>query len=72
MESLINLQSVVSAVVYSLLGCIGFAISFKVLDVLTPNDMWHEIFEEHNTALGIVIGCIAIGMSIIISAAIRG
>ncbi len=72
MENLVNLQSVVAVIIYSLIGCIGFGIAFKLLDILTPNDMWHEILEEHNSALAIVIGSLAIGMSIIISAAIKG
>jgi putative membrane protein len=66
------LQSVVSVVLYSLIGCIGFAIAFKVLDIMTPNDLWHEILEEHNNALAILVGSIAVGLSIIIAAAIKG
>ncbi|MBT7611013.1 MAG: DUF350 domain-containing protein [Bacteriovoracaceae bacterium] len=72
MEELVNLQNVISAILYSMIGCIGFAIAFKILDIVTPNDLWHEILEEHNNALAILIGSIAIGMSIIISAAIKG
>ncbi|MFT6630466.1 MAG: uncharacterized membrane protein YjfL (UPF0719 family) [Bacteriovoracaceae bacterium] len=72
MENLINIQSIVSAVIFSILGCIAFGIAFKVIDFLTPNDMWNEILEEHNNALAIVIGSVAIGIAIIISASIRG
>ncbi len=72
MEDLINIQSVVSAILFSIVGSIAFAIAFKVIDLLTPNDMWHEILEEHNNALAIVIASIAIGIAIIISASIRG
>lgn len=72
MEGLINISSIVSVILYSLIGCFAFAIAFKVLDILTPNDMWTEILEEHNNALAIIIGSIAIGLAIIISAAIRG
>ena len=72
MENLINVQSLVSAIIFSILGCIVFAIAFKIIDVLTPNDMWHEILEEHNNALAIIVGSVAIGIAIIISASIRG
>jgi putative membrane protein len=72
MENLINMSHLAGAIIYSVIGCIGFAVAFKVVDVLTPHDMWNEIFEEHNNALAIIIGCLAIGMSIIIAAAIRG
>ena len=72
MENLINMQSLVSAIIFSVLGSIAFAIAFKILDILTPNDMWHEILEEHNTALSIVVGSVAIGIAIIIASAISG
>lgn len=72
MENLINAQAIVAVIVYSLLGCIGFAIAFKILDIITPNEMWHEILEEHNSALAIVVGSLAIGMAIIIASAIKG
>lgn len=72
MEGVVNISSLISVVLYSLIGCFAFAIAFKILDILTPNDMWTEILEEHNNALAIIIGAIAIGLAIIISAAIRG
>ena len=72
MENIINVQSLVSVILYSLIGCITFAIAFKVLDLLTPNDLWHEVLEEHNNALAIIVGAIAVGLSIIIAAAIKG
>ena len=33
MEELINIQSIVSVIVYSIIGCIAFALSFKVLNI---------------------------------------
>ena len=42
------------------------------MNILTPNDFWVEILEEHNTALAIVVGAVSIGLSIIIAAAVRG
>ena len=72
MENLVNIQSLVSAILFSVVGCVAFALAFKIIDILTPNDMWHEILEEHNNALAIVIGSVAIGIAIIISASISG
>jgi putative membrane protein len=72
MESAFNFAQLVSAIVYTVFGSIAFAIAFKVLNWLTPNDFWHEILEEHNNALAIVIGAVSIGLSIIISSAIKG
>ncbi len=72
MENLINLHSVVSVFIYSIIGCGVFAVAFKILDLITPNDFWTEILEEHNSALAIIVGCLAIGLSLIISSAMRG
>ncbi|MBT3583327.1 MAG: DUF350 domain-containing protein [Halobacteriovoraceae bacterium] len=71
MESLINIQFVVNAILFSTIGMILFVVAFKVMDMLFPGDFWHEIIEEHNTALALIMGAMAIGMSVIISGAIR-
>ena len=63
-------SNAIAAVVFALLGIIVFIVSFVVVDRLTPYTLWKEIIEKHNTALAILIGAIALGMSIIIAAAI--
>ncbi|PTY01463.1 DUF350 domain-containing protein [Verrucomicrobia bacterium LW23] len=60
------------ALAYSLLGVAILVISFNVWDKLTPYDLWKELVEKNNIALAIVVGAMAIGLSIIISSAIRG
>ncbi len=72
MESAFNFSQLISAVIYTVFGSVAFAITCTILNWVTPNDFWHEILEEHNNALAIVIGAIAIGLSIIISSAIKG
>lgn len=72
MESAINVSHLLSAFIYTIFGSVAFAIAFKVMNLLTPNDFWTEILEEHNTALAIVVGAISIGLSIIIAAAVKG
>lgn len=72
MENLFDVSHLLSAFVYTIFGSIAFAVAFKVMNLLTPNDFWTEILEEHNTSLAIVIGSISIGLSIIIAAAVRG
>jgi putative membrane protein len=64
------LQHLVAALVYALLGIVILVLSFIVLDRLTPGSLWKEIMDEHNTALAVLSGAIAIGISIIIAAAI--
>ncbi|MDO5653019.1 MAG: DUF350 domain-containing protein [Brachymonas sp.] len=57
---------------YSLVGVGIFWLCFIVIDKITPYDLWGEIVEKHNVALGIVIGAMCLGISIIIAAAIHG
>lgn len=62
--------NLVAAIVYALLGIVVFVLSFVIIDRLTPGSLWKEIIDEHNTALAIMMGCISIGVSFIIAAAI--
>ncbi len=61
----------VAALVYATLGLAIFALAFVVVDRLTPYHLWKEIIDEKNAALAIVVGSVAIGISIIVSSAIR-
>lgn len=64
------LPNVLAALVYAFLGITIFIISFATLDKWTPGSMWHEIIEEHNTALAVLFAGFAVGISIVIAAAI--
>jgi putative membrane protein len=64
------LPNLLAAAVYALLGIVIFVLAIVGLDRMTPGTMWKEIIEEHNTAVAVLIGCLAIGISIIIAAAI--
>jgi putative membrane protein len=63
--------NVVAALVFALLGVTVFAISFVLLDRLTPFDLWREICERQNTALATLIGLVSLGLGLIIAAAIH-
>jgi uncharacterized membrane protein YjfL (UPF0719 family) len=73
------LSNLVAAIVFAVLGITVLIIAFVVVDRLTPYTLWREIVDEHNTeivdehntALAVLIGAIALGMSIIIAAAIH-
>lgn len=65
------IANLVAALVFSLLGIVVFLVTFVAVDRLTPYALWKEIIDEHNTALAILIGAVALGMSIIIAAAIH-
>jgi putative membrane protein len=61
----------IAALVYAAIGLIVFAVAFLIVDKLTPYHLWREIIDEKNVALAVVVGAVAIGISIIVAAAIR-
>lgn len=63
---------IVGAVIYSAIGLVVLTISIILMSKLMPLPFWKEIEEDQNTALGIMVGSIVIGISIIIAAAIHG
>jgi putative membrane protein len=67
----LNAAAVVGSIVYALIGVVIFWLSFLILDKLTPYHLWNEIVEKHNVALGIVVGAMALGISVIVAAAIH-
>jgi uncharacterized membrane protein YjfL (UPF0719 family) len=69
-QPLVNL--IVQCVVFSSVGLVMFGVAFFVIDKLSPFPIRKEIEEDHNTALGILIGSMIIGIAIIIAAAIGG
>ena len=43
-----------------------------ILDLLTPGKLWEEIEQKQNNAVAIFAGAIALGLAIIVAAAIHG
>lgn len=64
------LEVLVTTLIFVFIGIVLFAITYGILGLLYP--IKKEIEEDQNTALGIVIGSIMIGIAIIIAAAIQG
>ena len=60
------------SILFALIGVLIFWICFVVIDKLTPYDLWREIIEKQNMALGLVVAAMCLGISLIISAAIQG
>ena len=56
-------HQVISTVVFSVLGLTLFAIFFAILPKLLPFSLKKEMEEDQNTALGIVLGAIVIGIA---------
>jgi uncharacterized membrane protein YjfL (UPF0719 family) len=65
-------QGLIAAMLYSLVGIAVFGIAFFVIQKLTPFSIRKEIEEDQNTALGVLLGSIFIGLALIISAAVHG
>ena len=64
-------KPVADSIFYSVLGTLILLLSFYGIEKILPFSMTKEIAEDHNTALGIILGAFIIGLSMIISAAIR-
>ncbi|QBM26584.1 DUF350 domain-containing protein [Hydrogenophaga pseudoflava] len=60
------------SILFALIGVLVFWISFIVIDKLTPYDLWKELVENRNMALGLVVAAMSLGISIIVAAAISG
>ena len=63
------LEVLVTTLIFVFIGIVLFAITYGILGLIYP--IKKEIEEDQNTALGIVIGSIMIGIAIIIAAAIK-
>ncbi|MFM2068831.1 MAG: hypothetical protein RLZZ584_3740 [Pseudomonadota bacterium] len=62
----------VGSMIYALMGVAVFWVCFIVIDKLTPYDLWAEIVEKKNVALGIVVGAMCIAIGLIVAAAVHG
>jgi putative membrane protein len=67
-----TLPAVLSTLLYSVIGIVIFAVGFLILDLLTPGKLWEQIEQKQNVAVAIFAGAVAIGLAIIVSAAIHG
>jgi putative membrane protein len=64
-------SNVVNAAVFALLGVGLFVFAFWLVDKLTPGSLWKELLDDQNTAVGILMGAVALGLAIIVAAAIH-
>jgi uncharacterized membrane protein YjfL (UPF0719 family) len=68
----IDVDSMVAALLYSVLGLVLFGIFWLIVVKVTPFSIRKEIEDDQNTALGIILGAMIIGISLIIAAAVGG
>lgn len=71
---LLNLviKGVVESVIFSAIGMMFFGVAFFLINKIAPFSIRKEIEEDQNTALGVIMAGVLIGLSIIMSAAIQG
>lgn len=67
-----NWFNLLASAVYAAAGLIIFCVGFYIIDLITPYNLWQELVEKRNTALAFVVGMVALGLSVIIAAAIHG
>jgi putative membrane protein len=72
MFSALDTSHLIATLVYAAIGIFVLAGALTLLDRLTPFHVWKEILEEHNVALAILLGCMSLGLSLIIAASILG
>ncbi|MBF0208614.1 MAG: DUF350 domain-containing protein [Oligoflexia bacterium] len=61
----------ISTIIYSIIGIVIFCISYYIFERISPFSIKKEIIEDQNIALGVIMGCFVIGISIIVSSAIK-
>lgn len=66
------LHQLLLAAVFSALGLVILGLVWLFLIKVLPFSLRKEMEDDQNTALGIVLGCLILGISLIIAAAIHG
>jgi len=65
-------RPVVDSLLYSVMGTIVLLAAFALIERVLPFSLRKEVAEDQNVALGIILGAFILGVSLIISSAIRG
>lgn len=65
------LKAILGSLIFSGIGMLMFALAMWIVSKVLPFSLRKEIEEDQNTALGIVLGSIIIGLSLILANAIK-
>jgi len=68
----VHVKPVADSIFYSVLGTLILLASFWAIEKVLPFSLRKEITEDQNVGLGIILGAFILGISLIISSAIRG
>lgn len=66
------LRIFLSTVLYTIFGVVVFAIAFWAMVKISPFSIRHELENDQNTAVAILMGAVILGLAIIIAAALHG
>ncbi len=72
MTNYLNPQYLLASLVYSAIGIVMFIVAFKVMQLVLPFDVNKELAEDQNTAVGVLLGAVMLGVGVIIASAIHG
>ena len=65
-------RPIVDSIIYSAVGTVILLFFFWLIERILPFSMKKDIEEDQNISLGIILAAFIIGLSLIISSAIRG
>lgn len=68
----LSLEAFFATIAYALLGIFIMLLAISVVNKMFNLNVHRELVKEHNTAFGILFGCLAIAISIIIASTIVG
>ncbi len=66
----LSLSTILSTVVYGVIGLALFLATLWIMERLTPFSIQKKITEDNNIALGIVVGAVILALGMIYSAVI--
>ncbi len=70
MDWSVVLYGIIDTVVYSLVGIVLMGLGFLIISFFTPFSIKKEIEDDQNISLGIIIGAVILGISIIVASVI--
>jgi putative membrane protein len=70
MPPALSWPSIVTSIVYGLLGLILLLIGYYIFEIITPWSVKEELISHRNPAVAMVVAAFIVGMAIVIAAAI--
>lgn len=68
----VHWKYLVLSLIYSAVGIGIFMIAYKVIELVMPFDLNKELAEDQNTAVGVLVGSVMLGLALIIASAMHG